>query len=269
MQNYQRHAFGIMTPNGYKNVCRVHFGHTQLPAPAAASATAIHAAITGSSSAAQTVTTSITDPDVPRTLVVTPGGTAADIGDGHIVITGTNVEGKTITEHFQLVDGDTTALAGKKAFKTVTSILIPVCDGAAATFSIGTGDIFGLYHRLSPGASRTLKLYIWTTEGTYTLDSSTTITDNAVDIELNTVDPTTAADGSNMYEACYLNDFWPSPGSQMDTAAGSDSYWSTSTSTSTTTSTTSSSSSSSSTSTTSSSSSSTSTSTTSSSSSTA
>ena len=44
---------------------------------------------------------------------------------GDIVVYGTNIAGKEISETFTLTDDDTAVDAGTKAFKTVTSIVIP------------------------------------------------------------------------------------------------------------------------------------------------
>ena len=264
MQNFDRRVFGSERPEGTKNILRVHFGHTQVPTPAVGSDSTIHADIT-SAATAQTITTGITQPDVPRFLYIQPGGTAADIGGGVITITGTNVENMPMTESFQLVDGSVSAIAGYRAFKTVTSIYIPACDGTAATFSVGTRNIFGLYHRLMN--SNNTKVWYWTTEGTYTEDTSPTFYADAKYIEECGVSFGTAPNNSRIYEVYYFVPYWSVAG--PDATAGEDGYWSTTTSTSTSTTTSSTSSSSSSTSSSSSSTSSSSTSTTSSSSSTA
>ena len=266
MQNFDRKSFGVFTPEGTKNVLRTHFGHTQVPSPAAGSDSTIHTDIS-SRTTAQTVTTGITQPDAPRCLYVQPGGTVADIGNGIVTVTGTNVEDMPMTESFQLTDGDKSAIAGVRAFKTVTSIGIPACDGTGALFSVGTRDVFGLYHRLMNADNA--KVWYWTTEGTNTEDSSPTFNADAKYIEECTVDFTVAPNGSRHFEVFYVVLHWVDPDEGVDTGSGDDSFWSTTTSTSTSTTSSSTSSSSSSTSSSSSSTSSSSTSTTSSSSSTA
>jgi len=266
VRNFSRVTFGSLLD---KSVCKVSFGHTETnKLVAAASDTAVHAAITMTSSA-QTITTSITDPDVPRVLKVQPGGTAADVGNGLMTITGTNVEGKIITDTFQLVDGDTTEIDGKMAFKTVTSISVPACEGTGATVSVGYTNKLGLYHRLFPDNTTVKVVYRSAAYGTPTLDTTPSIGDaDEQYIEKNFITPATAPDAAKIYDIFYIYDNWTVGEVTFDESLTSTSTSSTSTSTTTSYTTTSTSSTSSSTSSTSSSTSSTSSSTSSTSSST-
>jgi hypothetical protein len=107
--------------------------------PAIGTATATHAAVT-LGAAEQTVTTSITNPDFPR--IVTIKGNASGIA-GDVVITGTDFNGAALTETIAL--NAATEVLGTKAFKTVTSILLPAkTNGSGDTVSIGRGDKIGL-----------------------------------------------------------------------------------------------------------------------------
>lgn len=116
-------------------------------APQAANTTGIHAAVTDTG-ATQTITTAIMQPDVPRNITATAGGTANDIKPIQVTITGTNKEGSVITETLPVFTEDTPgSVAGSKAFKTVTSISIPAHDGNGATTAIGFGEIIGLSRR--------------------------------------------------------------------------------------------------------------------------
>lgn len=74
--------------------------------------------------------------DVPRNIVIDSGG--ADTAT--LTFTGTDVYGNTMTEAITL--NGTTAVAGKKAFKTVTACAndATISNGAFA----GTGDVIGL-----------------------------------------------------------------------------------------------------------------------------
>lgn len=119
--------------------------HDIWPTPAVATVAAIHAAITGSSGGATTVTTAFTNPDFPRTIGITPGGTTTDVKAGAYVITGTDVYGATISDTITFADNASTQLLTTKAFKTVTQVVIPVQDGNAATFSLDSGAKLGLY----------------------------------------------------------------------------------------------------------------------------
>ncbi len=118
-------------------------------APALGGATAVHAAVTDTG-VDQTISTAITNPDVPRNVTATAGGTAADVKAIQVIVTGTNVYGEAITETLPAFTVNTTgSVTGSKAFATVTSITIPAHDGTGATTSVGTGVKIGLPVRLS------------------------------------------------------------------------------------------------------------------------
>lgn len=107
--------------------------------PAVGTNTNVHAAVTDNGSQ-QVVTTAITNPDVPRTVSATAGGTATDIKAIQVTVAGTNIWGQAITEVLPAFTVDTAGTVnGSKAFATVTSITIPAHDGTGATTSVGTG----------------------------------------------------------------------------------------------------------------------------------
>lgn len=106
--------------------------------PAIGTATYVHAAIALTAST-QTITTSITNPDFPR--IVTIKGNASGI-TGNVVITGTNYVGAAISDTIAL--NGATEVLGVKAFKTVTSIALPVeVHAGTDTVSIGVGNKIG------------------------------------------------------------------------------------------------------------------------------
>jgi hypothetical protein len=115
-----------------------------LGSPAAASATAVLAATALPTSGTTTVTTGITNPDVPRNVTIT--GNAVGI-TGNVVVTGTNKSGQTITE--TIAASGTATVAGNKAFKTVTSVQLPTRNAGGDTISIGTGTKLGLSRKLT------------------------------------------------------------------------------------------------------------------------
>jgi hypothetical protein len=90
-------------------------------------------------SAVQTVTTFLAQPSCAKNLTVT--GKAENMA-GNVVITGKNIMDETITETFAL--NGTSAVVGSKAFKTVTSISIPVLTTAGDTVDIGWGVKLGM-----------------------------------------------------------------------------------------------------------------------------
>jgi hypothetical protein len=117
-------------------------------APAVAGTADILSAHAGATSAAvATASTFVAQPDVPRNLVITPGGTTGDVESCVIVVAGTNYFGAAISENFTFAADASTAQTGSKAFKSVTSVTFPAnCEsgGFAATWSIGWGEKLGL-----------------------------------------------------------------------------------------------------------------------------
>ena len=117
--------------------------------PAVADADGILAAVTCTGSP-QTITTGINQPEVPRNITATAGGTAGDIKAIQVVVAGTNAEDQAITETLPAFTVNTAGIvSGAKAFKTVTSITIPAHDGTGTTTAIGFGDVLGIGHRLA------------------------------------------------------------------------------------------------------------------------
>lgn len=203
-RRYSRHAYGDDGVYGLRNVLAVSFVATDLAAPDLAG-TAVHAAITGSSGGAVTTTTGITDPDVPRNLVVTPGGTTADVAAADVTITGTNVEGATISETFTFAADATGAVTGNKAFKTVTSIVVPTQDGDAATFAVTTGAKLGIGMRNL--SSMPIKVLV-DNAGTLSLEDASASAFSSSAVESNTVTTTTANDGAKRFRVYVLNYKW-------------------------------------------------------------
>jgi hypothetical protein len=248
-------------PLNYKQIYNMSFAYTHIHKKiAGASATAVLAATTGAA-AAQTVTTGITNPDAPRALSVTP--TANTTGSPlSVVITGVNREGKTIMESFIIPVNSTTIVNGIKSFARVTNVYIPG-NTVGLTITVGTTNKLGTSHRLF-NQNTTVKVYTFTTPGgALTLQAQPTVVASEQDIELNSVTPASAPDGTKGFVIAYVYDNWSDGTSVNDQPEYSTttSTSSTSSSTSTTTITTSTSSTSISTSSTSTSTSSTSTST--------
>lgn len=130
------------TPRAYPGsaLSAAFLAHYQI-APDLQTATYVHAAI-AQTAAVQTITTGITNPDYPRNVTI-KGNAVGNAGN--VVITGTNYKGETITDTIAL--NGATEVAGVKAFRTVTSIQLPVETHAGTdTVSIGVGVKFGLPH---------------------------------------------------------------------------------------------------------------------------
>lgn len=137
-------------PGGYQySQGRSRILSATFTAPAAASNTAVHAAVTDDGTE-QTITSGITNPDVARNVTATAGGTAADIKAIQVVVEGTDTFGEAISETLPAFTVDTAgSVTGSKAFATITSITIPAHDGTGATTSIGVGKALGLPAALS------------------------------------------------------------------------------------------------------------------------
>jgi hypothetical protein len=129
---------GVVAPGSAANLFSRPLG-----SPALGTSTAVHAAV-ADTGATQTITTSITQPDVPRNITATPGGTTGNVTAVQCTITGTDVNGNVITETLPAFSaGAGTAVTGSKAFATVTSISQPAC-GTGVTISYGRGSKLGL-----------------------------------------------------------------------------------------------------------------------------
>jgi len=150
--------------------------------PAVANTAGILPAVTDTG-VAQTITTGIYQPDVPRNITATAGGTGGDVKAIQVIIAGTDIEGTAITETLPVFTVDTPGIvAGAKAFKTVTSITIPAHDGTGATTAVGFGDVLGLRKRLA----RNTVVSAWLAG---TIESTApTVTVSATYLDLNTVD---------------------------------------------------------------------------------
>ena len=135
-QKLQTDVSGIIADRGF-------IAHITVLEPATQSVSAILPA-TALTSTTQTITSGINNPDVPRSLKIK--GNAVGI-TGNVVITGTNIADEEITETIAL-NGDTEVL-GNKAFKTITSIQLPIETHAGTdTVSVGTANKLGLPYKL-------------------------------------------------------------------------------------------------------------------------
>lgn len=131
--------------------------------------------------------------DVPRNLVADSGGADTAV----LTITGTDAYGATLVEAITL--NGTTAVPGKKAFKTVTGIVssATIANGAF----VGTGDVLGLPVRLPDTGYILAELEdgAAATAGTAVAAVDTVATSTTGDVR-GTYDPNSAADGSKSFK---------------------------------------------------------------------
>ena len=178
-QKIQSDAVGINPDRGF--IARVTYTE-----PAAKSITGILAA-TELEEEEQTITEGITDPDVPRNVRIK--GSADVTGD--VVINGTNINDDAISETLAL--NGTTEVEGNLAFKTITSIELPVqATENTDTVQVGTANKLGLPYNLS--LNTVLKAY----RNSGLEASAPTVTVDADDLEKNTIELSSALNGTNV-----------------------------------------------------------------------
>lgn len=151
-----------------------------------------------SASVTTTVTSFSAQPDFARQITVTPGGTTADVPAGDVTITGTNIRDEVITDTITFAANASSAGATTKAFKTVTSVVFPVQDGAAATYDIGVNDALGLDRTMSEAA--VIDAYAAGVRET----TAATVTFSATDVSANTVNFNTALDASTDFSVIFI-----------------------------------------------------------------
>jgi hypothetical protein len=152
-------------------------------------ATAVHAAVSDTG-AQQVITTAITNPDVARTILLTPGGTTANVTAVSCIITGTDINGNALTETAPAFSaGAATTKTTVNAFATVTSITQPAI-GTSVTVAYGTTAQLGLPWNLT--RNTVIAAYLGgTKEGT-----PPTVTTHATDVSKTLVQLSSALNAS-------------------------------------------------------------------------
>ena len=164
-------------------------------APDAPSADGILAS-TALTTAVQTITSGITNPDFPRLLAIDSDGAAT----GNVVITGTNIRGETVTDTIAL--NGTDAVDGVVAFKTILSIQLPV-KAASESVWVGWLDKLGL---------QSIPLSTSVISETTTNQADTggaVLTRDADEVEKCVYDPTTECNATANKVIVYISDELP------------------------------------------------------------
>lgn len=167
-------------------------------APVAISATYIKGLTATSASLVTTFSTFTHQPDCVRGISITPGGTTADVATCDIVVNGTDVRGATISDTLHFTANDTLKQVSLKAFKTITSVVIPAQDGGGATFSVGVEDLLGLDRKMVEGS--VLGEYC---DGV--LGAAATVTYSSTVLSLNTFIPATATNATHNYSVIFVS----------------------------------------------------------------
>ena len=201
-----RFTIGASVTQGKKSLLSGQLTTFDLGVPAAGTTTAVSAAINGSNTAPVTTNLNYVLP-VPRNITITSGGTAASIAATAVVVTGKNIEGKTITDSLTPTAGTAGTLVGTKIFHTVTGFTIPTQGGAGATFAVGVGDRYGINTRnLSVTQVRLVKKLVSTGVETLVTPATTNFSTTLVEDNYVTLDAT--ANGLNQYYIYAFNYNW-------------------------------------------------------------
>jgi len=161
--------------------------------PDAAAADAVMANVALTAEAQPAYATGITDPDVPRPLLVVTtmaGGTLT----GTVTIDGTDVDDAVISEDVTLANDDDVTTV--KCFKTVTSIDLPIQTTAGDGIAIGTVAKIGAPVLLTKDT-----IYMALVDGSQ--DTLPTVTVHASDVAQVIIEPNTAPDGTKVFDFYY------------------------------------------------------------------
>lgn len=174
--------------------------------PAAAGSTQVLSGNAGNTStAAASATTFVSQPDVSRNLVITPGGTTADVAACSVTVTGTDYFGKALSESFSFLANASTATVGSKAFKTVSQVSFPAnCEDSpfTATWSVGFGEKLGLKRCMAqPG-----HVLMTTIDGAYEA-TRPTVAANVSQVSQNTVDVNGTMNGASDFEVFFFQNY--------------------------------------------------------------
>lgn len=181
----QEFKSGITTPLKSRGHIAVH--EWSATEAAAAATDGVHASITATTSP-QTITTGITDPPCARNITITCAKGGESNMSGDVVITGTNIFDEVITE--TIAEGADGTYQGNLAFKTVTSILVPVRVQADDAITVGYGDKLGLSFYLNY-KDQVIQCSL---DNTIEATRATVVADTD-EIEKNTIDLNSALDG--------------------------------------------------------------------------
>jgi hypothetical protein len=199
-------AYVVPTNRDLKPASQVMLEKQDFGTPVVSSATRLSSGVAGPTSAAAATISSFTlQPDVPRNIVITPGGTTGDVESCVITVTGTNYFGATITETFTFAADASTAQTGSKAFKTVSSVAFPAsCEsgGFAATWSVGVGEKIGLKRCMANAGD-----WVWSEVAGAYESTRATIAASASAVESNTADFNGTMNGSNRFLGFFVQNF--------------------------------------------------------------
>lgn len=198
-------AFGLninVSRQDMKLATQAMIEHQTITTPIVALTTRLKSAQATSASVTTTVSTFLAQPDVPRNITITTGGTTADVNAGDVVVTGTNFFGKAITESIAITENQAGTSSGVKAFKTVTSVVIPIQDGTGALYDIGVGDVLGLKRCMANVGAVAWAVF----DGAFEATRPTCVAD-VDEVEKNTCDINGTLNGAKNVELYFVQNF--------------------------------------------------------------
>lgn len=131
--------------------------------------------------AATTVTTFLKSMPYARNVTIVASATQT----GKATVYGTNIANQPVSE--ELTINSATPVVGAKAFKTVTSVVLPIKEGTE-TVDIGWGDILGLPYMFDK------KPLVFALQDGALETTAPTLVIDADELEKNTIDLSTALD---------------------------------------------------------------------------
>lgn len=158
------------------------------------------------SASATTVTSFVAQPDLARTLWLTPNGSGGDIGAAcSITVNGTNHFSESISETWAFTENSSSSRAGTYAFLTVSSVVFAAnCEDGAfgTTWSLGYGDKLGIKRCMDQSGHFLFSTLAGSKEGT-----APTLVVDANEVEKNTVDFAGTFTGSNDFELFFFQNY--------------------------------------------------------------
>lgn len=206
-------TFLALTPDAFALSNQILYRDIKLPTqamvehynwhnPAAASATLLASGSALTNGSATTISSFSAQPDFPRNIVLTTGGTTANIGAGTAVVSGTNIFGAAISENFTITSAQNGATTGAKAFASVTSVVFPAATGTGATVSVGSGSKLGLKRCVARAGD-----YVFSEFGAAYETTRGTLAISASAVESNTFIPNGSMDGAHDVDLFYVQNF--------------------------------------------------------------
>lgn len=160
-----KHGFGqiITTDAEGVSVDRSFLAHVNIVKPVAADSDGMvdgAECTTGAEADPLVITAFTKQPDFPRNIVVVVAATTAGhVAAGNIVVKGKNFADEDITETHAVTADTPGTFTGAVAFKSVTSLTVPVQDGDSVTVDVGWGKIFGIPYLLEADEQVIVKLF--------------------------------------------------------------------------------------------------------------